>query len=58
MRVTEQLIVTKDLDDATWAELRTAYDERTSIELLLLIGHYDMLATTLTTLRLDPDPTR
>lgn len=28
------------------------------IELLLLVGHYDMLATTLTTLRLRPDAHR
>jgi AhpD family alkylhydroperoxidase len=58
MRVTEELLATRDLDDPTWAELRTAYDERTVIEILLLIGHYDMLATTLTTLRLAPDPPR
>jgi AhpD family alkylhydroperoxidase len=58
MRVTEELLATRDLDDPTWAELRTAYDERTVIEILLLIGHYDMLATTLTTLRLEPDPPR
>ena len=47
---------TRDLTDATWSELRAAYDERTVIEILLLVGHYDMLATTLTTLRLEPDP--
>jgi AhpD family alkylhydroperoxidase len=58
MRVTEELQATQDLSDATWAELRAAYDERTAIELLLLIGHYDMLATTLMTLRLQPDPAR
>ncbi|HET6167657.1 MAG TPA: carboxymuconolactone decarboxylase family protein [Marmoricola sp.] len=58
MQVTEELLGTKDLSDATWAELRAAYDERTMIELLLLIGHYDMLATTLMTLRLEPDPAR
>jgi AhpD family alkylhydroperoxidase len=58
MRVTEELLATRDLDDPTWAELRAAYDERTVIEILLLIGHYDMLATTLTTLRLAPDPPR
>ncbi|MCW2784320.1 MAG: carboxymuconolactone decarboxylase [Marmoricola sp.] len=55
MRVTEELLGTKDLSDATWTELRATYDERTAIELLLLIGHYDMLATTLMTLRLEPD---
>ena len=58
MRVTEELIGTKDLSDATWADVRKAYDERTAIELLLLIGHYDMLATTLMTLRIEPDATR
>jgi len=56
MVVTEELLATKDLSDATWAELRAAYDDRTVIELLLLVGHYDMLATTLMTLRLEPDP--
>jgi AhpD family alkylhydroperoxidase len=55
MRVTEELLATRDLADTTWAELRAAYDERTVIEILLLVGHYDMLATTLTTLRLEPD---
>ena len=58
MRVAEELVATRDLGDATWAELRAAYDERTVIEILLLIGHYDMLATTLMTLRLQPDPRR
>ncbi len=58
MRVTEELLGTRDLREETWAELRAAYDERTAIELLLLIGHYDMLATTLMTLRVSPDPPR
>ena len=58
LRVTEELLDTRDLGDATWDELRAAYDERTVIEVLLLVGHYDMLATTLGTLRLEPDPAR
>ncbi|MFL6159774.1 MAG: carboxymuconolactone decarboxylase family protein [Marmoricola sp.] len=58
MRTTEELLGTRDLSDASWTALRSAYDERTAIELLLLIGHYDMLATTLMTLRLEPDPAR
>ena len=33
-------------------------DAREAIELLLLVGHYDMLATTLMTLRLEPDAHR
>ncbi len=58
MRVAEELLATRDLTDATWADLRATYDERRVIELLLLVGHYDMLATTLMTLRLEPDPPR
>jgi AhpD family alkylhydroperoxidase len=58
MSTTEELIGTKDLSDASWAALRAVYDERTSLELLLLVGHYDMLATTLMTLRLSPDEPR
>jgi AhpD family alkylhydroperoxidase len=58
MRATEELLTIKDLTDDTWTALRAAYDERTVIELLLLVGHYDMLATTLMTLRLQPDEER
>lgn len=49
------LVRTKDLDDEQWAGLRRMTTEREAIELLLLVGHYDMLATTLMTLRLEPD---
>jgi AhpD family alkylhydroperoxidase len=58
LRAAEELLATRDLSDATWTELRSTYDERRVIELLLLVGHYDMLATTLMTLRLEPDPPR
>ena len=54
----EELIGTKDLTDGAWTRLRARYDERVAIELLLLVGHYDMLATTLMTLRLTPDRKR
>lgn len=49
------LVRDKDLDDEQWATLRAVTTEREAIELLLLVGHYDMLATTLMTLRLEPD---
>jgi alkylhydroperoxidase family enzyme len=55
LRVTESLLEHRDLDDDLWAELRAAEDERTTIELLMLVGHYDMLATTLHTLRVQPE---
>ncbi|MCW2825500.1 MAG: 4-carboxymuconolactone decarboxylase [Aeromicrobium sp.] len=49
------LVETKNLDDATWAELRTHLDEPDTIELLLLCGQYDSLATTLLTLKVQPE---
>lgn len=49
------LVAARDLDDGQWARLRAVTSEREAIEFLLLVGHYDMLATTLTTLRLEPD---
>ena len=45
----------RNLDDAAWDALRRHLDEREAIELLLLAGHYEMLATTLNTLRIEPD---
>ena len=48
----------RDLGDATWAQVRDLLDERDLLELLLLVGHYEMLATTLNTLRLPPDRER
>jgi alkylhydroperoxidase family enzyme len=55
LRVTESLLEQRDLDDDLWAELRRVADERTTIELVMLVGHYDMLATTLHTLRVQPE---
>jgi AhpD family alkylhydroperoxidase len=45
----------QDLDDDTWSALRAHLDEATTIEFLLLVGHYEMLATFLITLRVQPD---
>lgn len=44
-----------DLDDAMWTSLRSHLDEREAIELVMLAGHYEMLATTIATLRITPD---
>ena len=53
------------LAEAGW-EVHTVYvntggssvDERAAIELVLLVGHYVMLASFLTTLRVEPDRRR
>lgn len=58
LRATDELLGTRDIGDEAWAALSARFDERRIIELLLLVGHYDMLATTLSTLRLEPDPPR
>lgn len=58
LEVTDELLADDDLSDATWTRLRATFDEPTCIELLMLVGHYRMLATTLTTLRVQPDRPR
>lgn len=54
----DALVRRRDLDDAEWAAIRALLNEREALELLLLVGHYDMLATTLLALRLEPDSPR
>jgi AhpD family alkylhydroperoxidase len=44
-----------DVTDATWAALAGHLDARGLIELVMLAGHYEMLATTIGTLRIQPD---
>ncbi|HYD10392.1 MAG TPA: carboxymuconolactone decarboxylase family protein [Acidimicrobiales bacterium] len=48
----------RDLTDEEWHALRHHLDEKRAIELLLLVGHYEMLATTINTLRIQPDAHR
>lgn len=58
MQVTEELLTDHDLSDQTWHLMHDELGERTTVELLMLVGHYDMLATTLHTLRVQPDRPR
>ena len=43
---------------AAWAALREQLSERETVDFLMLVGQYDMLATTLSVLRLKPDAPR
>jgi len=52
------LVLQRDLSDSQWAALRDVTSEREALEFLLLVGHYDLLATTLGVLRIEPDPVR
>ena len=55
----DELHETKDLSGRQLGRtLREHLDERRSVEFLLLTGHYEMLATALNTLRIEPDPPR
>lgn len=47
-----------DMDDRTWAALREHLDEPGCIEFCMLVGHYEMLATTIAALRIQPEPSR
>jgi AhpD family alkylhydroperoxidase len=48
----------QDLDDSTWSSLLSHLDEREAIELCMLAGHYEMLATVIAALRIEPDRPR
>jgi alkylhydroperoxidase family enzyme len=49
---------TQDLDDTVWSELRRHLDDRQAIEFCQLVGHYEWLATTIDTLRIQEDRPR
>ncbi len=51
----DQLVRTRDLDDAIWSALAEHYDERRLIEIVLLVNQYEGLASTITTLRIQND---
>ncbi|MCW2991368.1 MAG: 4-carboxymuconolactone decarboxylase [Solirubrobacterales bacterium] len=55
LAATDELLAAEDLSDATWAALGEHLDERGLIELVLLVGHYRMLAGFITTLRIETD---
>ena len=59
LAATDELHARGDLSDDGWTRLRGHTDEREAIELCMLAGHYEMLATVITALRIQPDtPTR
>jgi alkylhydroperoxidase family enzyme len=47
----DELLDSRDVGDTTWADLRRHVDEREAIEVVLLAGHYDMLAAAIAALR-------
>ena len=52
LAATDELLADRALTDATWRAVRDALGEREAIELFLLVGHYQGLATALGGLRI------
>jgi AhpD family alkylhydroperoxidase len=55
LRVVDELHEHRDISDELWTELSAEFAQRELIELVMLIGHYEMLATVIGTLRIAPD---
>jgi AhpD family alkylhydroperoxidase len=55
LRAADELHAERDLSDETWTELSALLSEKELIELCMLVGHYEMLAMTLNSLRVEPD---
>lgn len=58
LRASDELVADQDLSDELWAALDGPFDERERIEIVMLVGHYAMLATALQALRVQPDRQR
>ena len=58
LQATDELVAENDVTDETWSRLSGVLDSRELIELVLLVGHYEMLATAIGTLRIQPDQSK
>lgn len=56
LRAADELHAERCIGDELWAALAHEYDEPRLIQLCLLVGHYEMLAMTLRSLEVQPDP--
>ncbi len=55
LRAVDELVTGRDISDLTWSALRRQLNDREAIYLVLLVGQYDSLATTLHALRIQRD---
>lgn len=56
MRACDQLCADKLIDDTTWQALAERYSRRDLIELVMLVGHYEMVAGVLINAGIDVEP--
>jgi alkylhydroperoxidase family enzyme len=54
---TDELHDRRELGDDAWAQLSAELSDTQMIELCMLVGHYEMLAMTLRSLRVQPERT-
>lgn len=57
MRACDELLSDHVISDATWATLRERYGDRLLVEIVMLVGHYEMLAGFLNSAGLLLEPT-
>jgi alkylhydroperoxidase family enzyme len=55
LRAADALHADRDVSDELFSELRGHFSEKDLIEVFMLIGHYEMLAMTLNSLRVQPE---
>ena len=58
LEAVDELHADRDVSDGTWNRLAGHLGRRELIELVFLVGHYEMLATAIGTLRITPDAPR
>ena len=58
LRACDEMHEAREISDALWSDLRDEFDDVELIELCMLIGHYEMLAMTIASLRVQPDELR
>ena len=56
LQAADELHEQRELSDRLWTELAATFKEVQLIELLMLVGHYEMLASVIASLRIQPDP--
>lgn len=56
LQATDQLLEGYRIDDSTWQRLATAFDEKTLVEFLFVVGTYTSLAMVFNGLGVDLDP--
>lgn len=55
LHAVDELVADRDITDATWSALTGHLTEKQQVGLVMLVGQYDSLATTIGTLRIERD---